>query len=164
MPHTRRPIMGVRSTVLQLPPYWLRSFMPALPLPSAVLQVAPSSLLLFTRTASSTWIISSTSSTSSAVASVAAAATADWPGGPGQWPDWPRATGGGHGGHCAAGETDLRAVQTQNPKTHHLVLDQRMFLWASYVLGQDIDEVWWPTDLVSGYKRGPECRKNGTCT
>jgi hypothetical protein len=35
--------------------------------------------------------------------------------------------------------------ETQNPKTHHLVLDQRMFLWASYVLGQDIDEVWWPS-------------------
>jgi hypothetical protein len=34
--------------------------------------------------------------------------------------------------------------------------------WASYVLAQD--EVWWPTDLVSGYKRGPECRKNSTCT
>jgi hypothetical protein len=32
-------------------------------------------------------------------------------------------------------------------------------LWASYVVGQDIDEVLWPTYLVSGYKRGPECRK-----
>jgi hypothetical protein len=55
-------------------------------------------------------------------------------------------------------------VDAKNLKTHHLVLDQRMFFWASYVVGQDIDEVWWPTASVSGYKRGPECRKNSTCT
>jgi hypothetical protein len=36
-----------------------------------------------------------------------------------------------------------RAAQTQNPKTHHLVLHQRVFLWASYMAGQGIDEVWW---------------------
>jgi hypothetical protein len=42
----------------------------------------------------------------------------------------------------------VRAAQMQNLNTHHLVLDQRMFSWASYVFGQDIDEVWWPTDLV----------------
>jgi hypothetical protein len=59
---------------------------------------------------------------------------------------------------------ELRAVQTQNLKTQHRALDQRMFSWALYVLGQDIDEVWWPTDLVSGYTRGPECRTNSTCT
>jgi hypothetical protein len=33
-----------------------------------------------------------------------------------------------------------------------------MFLWASYVAGQDMNAVWWSTELVSGYKRGPECR------
>jgi hypothetical protein len=26
------------------------------------------------------------------------------------------------------------------------------------------DGVWWPTDLISGYKRGPGCRINSTCT
>jgi hypothetical protein len=28
-----------------------------------------------------------------------------------------------------------------------------MFLWASYVVGQDTNGVWWPTDLVSGYTK-----------
>jgi hypothetical protein len=43
-------------------------------------------------------------------------------------------------------------------KTKHLILDQRMFLRASYVGGKDIDEVWSPTDLVNGHKRRPEYR------
>jgi hypothetical protein len=43
-------------------------------------------------------------------------------------------------------------------------LGRWMFLWASYVVGQDINKVWWSTDMVSGYKRGPERRKNSTCT
>jgi hypothetical protein len=47
----------------------------------------------------------------------------------------------------ARGRGGITMAQTQNPKTKHLVLDQRMFLWGSHVLGQDIDEVWWPTDL-----------------
>jgi hypothetical protein len=37
-----------------------------------------------------------------------------------------------------------------------------MFLWASYVLEDKTwtkSGVWWPTNLVNGYKRGPECRK-----
>jgi hypothetical protein len=41
-----------------------------------------------------------------------------------------------------------RAIQTQNPKTRRLVLDQRVFLRASYVVGKDIDRVWRPTGLV----------------
>jgi hypothetical protein len=61
-------------------------------------------------------------------------------------------------GSCGKGGEDASF------KTHHLVLDRRVFSWASYMLGLDIDEFWWPTDLVSGYKRGPECRKNSTCT
>jgi hypothetical protein len=40
----------------------------------------------------------------------------------------------------------------------HLIFNQRMFLWASYVGGKDIDEVWSPADLVNGHKRRPECR------
>jgi hypothetical protein len=47
-----------------------------------------------------------------------------------------------------------RAVQTQNPKTKHLVLDQRMFLWASYVVGQDMNVVIcsriWLADINEG--------------
>jgi hypothetical protein len=57
----------------------------------------------------------------------------------------------------------LRAIRDARPQDAQPLLDQRMFFWASYVVGQDIDEVWWPTDLVSGYKRGPECRINSTC-
>jgi hypothetical protein len=58
----------------------------------------------------------------------------------------------------------VRAVGDAKPQDEPPRLDQRMFLWASYGLGQD--EVWWPTDLVNGYKRGPECRSriNSTCT
>jgi hypothetical protein len=58
----------------------------------------------------------------------------------------------------------LRAVRDAKPQHAPPRLDQQMFLWASYVIGQDRNEVWWPTDLVSGYKRGPECRINSTCT
>jgi hypothetical protein len=54
--------------------------------------------------------------------------------------------------------------KTSRPQDAPPRLDQRLFLWALYVLGQDRNEVWWPTDLVSGYKRGPECRINSTCT
>jgi hypothetical protein len=53
--------------------------------------------------------------------------------------------------------------ETQNLKTHHLVCNQRMFLRASHVVGQDIYELR-PTGLVSGYKRGPGAEKNSTCT
>jgi hypothetical protein len=56
----------------------------------------------------------------------------------------------------------LSAVRDAKPQDAPPLLDQRVFLWESYVVGQDIDEVWWPTDLVSGYKRGPECRINST--
>jgi hypothetical protein len=52
----------------------------------------------------------------------------------------------------------LRAAEAALPQVEPHHLDQRKFLWESYVGGQDIDEVWRPTDLVSGYKRGPECR------
>jgi hypothetical protein len=31
------------------------------------------------------------------------------------------------------------------------------------VLGQEIPEVSYPTDLSNGYKTGPECRKNSKC-
>jgi hypothetical protein len=31
------------------------------------------------------------------------------------------------------------------------------------VVGQEIPEVSYPTDLPSGYKAGPECRKNSKC-
>jgi hypothetical protein len=55
-------------------------------------------------------------------------------------------------------------VRDAEPQDAPPLLDQRMFLWASYVVGQDRNEVWGPTDLINGYKRGPECRINSTCT
>jgi hypothetical protein len=58
---------------------------------------------------------------------------------------------------CAGGGT-LRAAEAASPQDAPPHLDQRMFLRASYLVGQDIDEVWRPTGLVSGYERGPERR------
>jgi hypothetical protein len=58
----------------------------------------------------------------------------------------------------------VRAVRDAKPQDAPPRLDQQMFLWASYVVGQDRNEVWWPTNLINGYKRGPECRINSTCT
>jgi hypothetical protein len=76
----------------------------------------------------------------------------------------------------------LRAAQTQNLNARHLVLNQRIFLWESYIICAGtrhirVDEVWWlaitcwPTDLVNTAKqltdineRVPECRINSTCT
>jgi hypothetical protein len=57
---------------------------------------------------------------------------------------------------AAGSKVDLKSGCPRLPQdagrtTSFLVLDQRMFFWASYVVGQDIDEVWWPTGLVSGY-------------
>jgi hypothetical protein len=37
-------------------------------------------------------------------------------------------------------------------------MDQRTPVLGSYDLGQDNPEVARSTELVSGYKRGPECR------
>jgi hypothetical protein len=57
-----------------------------------------------------------------------------------------------------------RGIRTGGKGGPRRTASRRVFLWASHVVGHDIDELWWPTDLVSGYKRGPECRKNSTCT
>jgi hypothetical protein len=50
---------------------------------------------------------------------------------------------------------------------HELVpthMAQRTPVLGSYDLGQDNPEVARSTGLVNGYKRGPEYRKNSTCT
>jgi hypothetical protein len=52
----------------------------------------------------------------------------------------------------------VRAAEAAPPQDAQPHFGPMDVLWASYVGGQDIDEVWRPTDLVSGYKRGPECR------
>lgn len=43
-------------------------------------------------------------------------------------------------------------------------MTQRTSWLCSYVVGQEIPEVSYPTDLSNGYKIGPECRKNSKCT
>jgi hypothetical protein len=67
-------------------------------------------------------------------------------------------------GAAALALRTLRAVGDAKPQDAPPRLDQLVFLRASYVVGQDRNEVWWPTYLISGYKRGPECQINSTCT
>ena len=52
----------------------------------------------------------------------------------------------------------VRAAEATSPQYETPHFGPTDILWASYVGGKDIDEVWSPTDLVHGHKRRPEYR------